>query len=178
MALVGLIVVGYALLHSMHPTESVMQKHIITLDLKDIPDGTIKEFVLPLSPSVYVLHRTADDLKNIDVLSNKVRDPDSLYSNQPAYTQNRYHSIKPEWFISYEYAPYRNFPVFFIEKQKTEEENSVIWSGGFIDPYEGSRFDKAGRVYLQSHPGETNLPIPEHGYISDTKVEVYVYKNR
>jgi len=43
------------------------------------------------------------------------------------------------------------------------------WHGGWFCPCHGSKFDLAARVYNGS-PAPTNLVIPPHKYLSDTKV--------
>jgi len=49
------------------------------------------------------------------------------------------------------------------------------WAGGFICPCHGSRFDMAGRVY-KSMPAPTNLIVPPHQYLSDTRILIGVDK--
>jgi ubiquinol-cytochrome c reductase iron-sulfur subunit len=47
------------------------------------------------------------------------------------------------------------------------------WPGGWFCPCHGSRFDLAARVFNGS-PAPTNLVIPPHKYLSDTKVIIGV----
>lgn len=46
---------------------------------------------------------------------------------------------------------------------------TVEWHGGFFCPCHGSKFDLAGRVY-KNVPAPTNLVIPQHGYLSDSRL--------
>ena len=43
------------------------------------------------------------------------------------------------------------------------------WQGGFLCPCHGSTFDLAGRVF-KNKPAPTNLEVPPHMYLSDTKL--------
>jgi ubiquinol-cytochrome c reductase iron-sulfur subunit len=43
------------------------------------------------------------------------------------------------------------------------------WLGGFFCPCHQSKFDLAGRVYA-GVPAPTNLPVPPHRYVTDTKI--------
>jgi ubiquinol-cytochrome c reductase iron-sulfur subunit len=43
------------------------------------------------------------------------------------------------------------------------------WTGGFYCPCHGSTFDGAGRVF-KNKPAPTNLEIPPHRYLSDTRI--------
>ena len=43
------------------------------------------------------------------------------------------------------------------------------WHGGFLCPCHGSTFDFAGRVF-KAKPAPTNLEVPPHVYLSDTRI--------
>ena len=43
------------------------------------------------------------------------------------------------------------------------------WLGGYLCPCHGSRFDLAARVF-KSQPAPTNLTVPPHQYLTDTKI--------
>ncbi|WP_395692742.1 Rieske 2Fe-2S domain-containing protein, partial [Piscinibacter sp.] len=46
---------------------------------------------------------------------------------------------------------------------------SPDWPGGFFCPCHGSTFDGAGRVF-RNKPAPTNLEIPPHRYLSETRL--------
>ena len=46
---------------------------------------------------------------------------------------------------------------------------TVEWRGGFYCACHASKFDLAGRVY-KNVPAPTNLVIPQHGYLSDSRL--------
>jgi ubiquinol-cytochrome c reductase iron-sulfur subunit len=56
-------------------------------------------------------------------------------------------------------------------KAGTEEGMQADWLGGFLCPCHGSTFDFAGRVY-KSKPAPTNLEVPPHVYLSDTRIMI------
>jgi ubiquinol-cytochrome c reductase iron-sulfur subunit len=43
------------------------------------------------------------------------------------------------------------------------------WRGGFYCPCHGSKFDLAGRVF-KNVPAPLNLEVPQHTYLSDTRL--------
>jgi ubiquinol-cytochrome c reductase iron-sulfur subunit len=45
------------------------------------------------------------------------------------------------------------------------------WLGGFLCPCHGSTFDFAGRVF-KAKPAPTNLEVPPHVYLSDTRIMI------
>ena len=45
------------------------------------------------------------------------------------------------------------------------------WNRGFYCPCRGSTFDFAGRVF-RNKPAPTNLEVPPHRYLSDTRLVV------
>ena len=56
-------------------------------------------------------------------------------------------------------------------KEDDSHDLGSDWKGGFFCPCHGSFFDLAGRVY-RSVPAPTNLVVPPHTYISDTRIVV------
>lgn len=112
---------------------------------------------------VWIIRRTPDMLKHLDEDRARLRDPDSLAAQQPAYAKNKYRSIKPEYLVlvgicthlgcSPKYKPF-------------EKELGPNWPGGFYCPCHGSTFDLAGRVF-KSVPAPINLEVPPYRYISE-----------
>ena len=51
----------------------------------------------------------------------------------------------------------------------TQPALGTDWPGGFFCPCHGSTFDLAGRVF-KNKPAPTNLEIPPHRYLSDTRL--------
>ena len=112
---------------------------------------------------VWIIRRTPDMLKHLDEDKTRLRDPDSLVTQQPTYAENKYRSIKPEYLVlvgicthlgcSPKYKPY-------------EKELGPDWPGGFYCPCHGSTFDLAGRVF-KGVPAPINLEVPPYRFISE-----------
>jgi ubiquinol-cytochrome c reductase iron-sulfur subunit len=51
------------------------------------------------SKPVWIVHRTPDMLEGLRKIDGRVADPNSERPMQPAYAQNEYRSIKPEWLV-------------------------------------------------------------------------------
>ncbi|WFE68879.1 ubiquinol-cytochrome c reductase iron-sulfur subunit [Thiomicrospira sp. R3] len=119
---------------------------------------------------VWVVRRTPDMLERLTELDSVVRDPMSDSSDQPDYAKNATRAIKPEFLVvvgicthlgcSPLYRPAVNSP-----------DMAANWRGGFFCPCHGSSFDLAGRVF-RSVPAPTNLEIPPHTYLTETRIRV------
>ncbi|WP_044407241.1 ubiquinol-cytochrome c reductase iron-sulfur subunit [Thiomicrospira microaerophila] len=119
---------------------------------------------------VWVVRRTPDMLSRLTELDSVVRDPMSESSEQPAYAKNATRAIKDEFLVvvgicthlgcSPLYRPAVNSP-----------DMAANWRGGFFCPCHGSSFDLAGRVF-RSVPAPTNLEIPPHNYLTETRIRI------
>ncbi len=164
----------FSFLKSLRPTDATIQRHFITIDLAEIPPGTARLIETTRGP-IYVVHRTKEDLSNLDKLAELVRDPSSTISRQPAYAQNAYRAITPEWFITFGFSSRRGLPVKYVEQLPPHYDQGVTFFGGFFDQYDGALFDKAGRVLHRGHPDESNLPVPEYRYVDAKTIEIYPF---
>ena len=54
-------------------------------------------------------------------------------------------------------------------RQTTRRRWAPDWTGGFLCPCHGSKFDLAGRVY-KGKPAPENLEVPKYTYLSDTRI--------
>ncbi len=117
---------------------------------------------------VWIVRRTEQNLKDLESLDDTLRDPDSEVEQQPPYCQNKMRSIKPEYLIAVGICTHLGCSPTF-RPEIAPADLGPEWKGGFFCPCHGSRFDLAGRVY-QGVPAPTNLVIPPHMYLSDTRV--------
>ena len=122
---------------------------------------------------VWIIRRTEQNLKDLTALNDNLRDPNSaIKDRQPGYATNEARSIKPEIAILVGICTHLGCsPTYRPELAPADLGDK--WRGGFFCPCHGSRFDMAGRVY-KNVPAPTNLEVPPHMYLSDTRVIIGV----
>jgi len=120
---------------------------------------------------VYIVRRTEEQLKNVESLADKLKDPDSAGSNQPAYVSGfERSSIKPEFGIFVGLCTHLGCAPKF-QPEVGPAPFDAEWLGCFFCPCHGSKFDLSGRVY-KGVPASANLEIPPHRYESDAIVVI------
>lgn len=116
---------------------------------------------------IAIFRRTASELEDLANTNGNLADPHSEASEQPLEAVNIFRSIKPEIMVLVPLCTHLGCNVSQIEKGTQSMPKD--WAGGFQCPCHGSNFDMAGRVY-KNMPAPTNLTIPPHKYISDSKI--------
>jgi ubiquinol-cytochrome c reductase iron-sulfur subunit len=122
---------------------------------------------------VYVMNRTAVQLDDLAKLDGKLKDPESLISEQPPYVHGRWRSIKPEILVMVGLCTHLGCAPKFHPEVGATDFGVDDWLGGFFCPCHGSMFDLAGRVY-SGVPASANLVIPPYSYESDTVIVIGV----
>lgn len=117
---------------------------------------------------VWILHRTEAMLVTLGRLDQQLVDPQSRQPQQPPCCRNVTRSIKPEYFVAVGICTHLGCVPSYVP-QPGAPELGGDWPGGFYCPCHGSKFDLAGRVY-KNVPAPTNLVIPPHQYIADTRL--------
>jgi len=117
---------------------------------------------------VWVVRRTAQNLKDLPGLDAQLLDPLSADNQQPDYCKNPYRSRKPEYWIAVGICTHLGCSPTF-RPEVAPPDMGPEWKGGFFCPCHGSRFDLAGRVY-KNVPAPKNLEIPPYQYVSDTLI--------
>ncbi len=117
---------------------------------------------------VWIVNRTKEQLGNLTKLDDKLADPKSDAQMQPEYAKNAARAIKPEIFIAVGICTHLGCSPTHRPDIGPADLGSD-WLGGFFCPCHGSKFDLSGRVY-KGVPAPTNLEIPPHKYLSDTRV--------
>jgi ubiquinol-cytochrome c reductase iron-sulfur subunit len=120
---------------------------------------------------VWILHRTPPMLQTLPAVVDKLTDPASRMPMQPEYAKNAVRSIKPEYLVLVGICTHLGCSP--TPKLQVGEASGLgaDWSGGFFCPCHGSKFDLAGRVY-KGVPAPSNLKVPPHTYLSDTRLVV------
>lgn len=119
---------------------------------------------------VWLIRRTPEMLASLPKVAPQLADPQSQKSEQPAYARNETRSIKPEVLVAVGICTHLGCSPTF-RKDVAPADLGADWLGGFFCPCHQSKFDLAGRVY-KGVPAPTNLVIPPHKYVADTKVVV------
>ncbi len=118
---------------------------------------------------IWVVRRTEKMLADLPSNEGNLRDPASeVAEQQPAYAQNPTRSIKPEFAVLIGICTHLGCSPTF-RPELAPADLGPDWKGGFFCPCHGSTFDLAGRVF-QSVPAPTNLVVPPHRYMSDTRI--------
>ncbi len=114
---------------------------------------------------VYVVNRTDAQLEMLPNMNERLKDPDSLASVQPAYIEGVDRAIRPNLLVIVGLCTHLGCaPKFRPEVGAADLSTSgQQWEGGFFCPCHGSKFDLSGRVY-SGVPASTNLEVPPHTF--------------
>jgi len=144
----------------------------VEVDLGKIEPGMLLAVEWRGKP-VWVVNRTKEMLDLMGKHDDKLTDSASENaSQQPEYCKNPHRSIKPEYLVVVGICTHLGCSPLF-RKEVGPADLGADWPGGWFCPCHGSRFDLAARVFNGS-PAPTNLVIPPHKYLSDTKVLIGV----
>ena len=168
----GLVLASYPFLASLGPSARARALGApVEVDFSKLKPGQMLTVEWRGQP-VWVISRTPEMLAVLDKIADILVDPNSnVETQQPAYTRNLYRSIKPEIMVVIGICthlgcvPTEHFPVGEASRI------SADWPGGYFCHCHGSKFDLAGRVF-KNVPAPTNLVVPPHMFLSDTRVLV------
>jgi len=118
--------------------------------------------------SVIIIRRSEQVINMLSEVEDKLLDPKSEdATQQPAYALNQYRSINKEYLVLLSWCTHLGCSPTYTPEVRGD------WLGGFICPCHGSKFDMAGRVF-KSMPAPTNLIVPPHQYLSETRILIGV----
>ena len=121
---------------------------------------------------VCVVRRTPEMLKMVKADEERVADPASARSVQPAYAKNEFRSLKPEYLVLVGICTHLGCSP--VDRMAAEPQPFASdWHGGFYCPCHGSLFDLAGRVY-KNKPAPDNLTVPPYKFVDDTTIVIGV----
>jgi ubiquinol-cytochrome c reductase iron-sulfur subunit len=132
----------------------------VTVDLSKVEPGTLLRTEWRSKP-VWVLHRTQPMLTSVQRCDSIVADPQSDLPQQPNYCRNEYRSIRPEWLVVV--AICTHLGCVPLPELEAGGDNSLgnDCPGGLFCPCHGSKYDLAGRVFLNV-PAPLNLVVPPY----------------
>jgi ubiquinol-cytochrome c reductase iron-sulfur subunit len=139
----------------------------IEVDLSGIAPGTMISVEWQGKP-VWIVHRSPEMLEMLGKHDADLADPASEVPQQPEYCNNPTRSIKPEFLVVLGICTHLGCSPTFRPEVAPADLGST-WAGGWFCPCHGSRFDLAARVF-KGVPAPTNLIIPPHKYLSDTRL--------
>lgn len=144
----------------------------VEVDIGSIPPGVMMIVEWRGKP-VWVLNRTEEMLATLQPLDGKLADPDSNKDAMPlpGYCDKKTRSIKPNLLVVIGICTHLGCSPSQKFKKGTDEGMPADWPGGFLCPCHGSLFDLAARVY-KGMPAPTNLDVPPHMYLSDTRIMI------
>lgn len=122
---------------------------------------------------VYVVHRTAEMITNLDKVDGDLKDPDSAISKQPAYITSKERSIRPELLVIEGLCTHLGCAPKYRPEVGAADLGGDAWVGGFFCPCHGSKFDLAGRVY-SGVPASANLVVPPYSFESQSVLVIGV----
>ena len=140
-------------------------------DISKIEPGQ-KVAVLWRGSPVWIVNRTKAMLDTLPGLKDRLRDPDSLASDQPKYAQNIDRAIKPEWLVMIGICTHLGCSPEFVPEIKPEPFDPD-WKGGFFCPCHKSRYDISGRVF-QGVPAPLNMVVPPYKFVDDSHILIGV----
>lgn len=122
---------------------------------------------------VWIVRRTERMLATLPRVDDELADPESENSDQPKYAKNEARSIRPELLVLIGICTHLGCSPLAKLEPGAGSGLGADWPGGFFCPCHGSLFDLAGRVY-KNVPAPTNLVVPPHKYLSDTRILIGV----
>ena len=141
----------------------------VEADIGDLEVGE-RKIVKWRGRPVWILRRDDVAIDELHELDEEVKDPSSETEQQPFYARNEHRSQRPEYLIVLGICTHLGCSPVYARKGEGEvHQLGTDWKGGFFCPCHGSRFDLAGRVF-KGVPAPSNLVVPPHQYLSDTKV--------
>lgn len=167
---VATVATAIPLVASFAPSERALASGAaVEADISDLAPGAMKTVEWRGKP-VWIVRRTEEALADLATLDAQLVDPRSeVKSQQPAYAQNVSRSIKPEYLVAVGICTHLGCSPSAVAKGTANPGVGNNWKGGFFCPCHGSTFDSAGRVF-KNKPAPTNLEIPPHKYLSDSRL--------
>ncbi|MGV8898392.1 MAG: ubiquinol-cytochrome c reductase iron-sulfur subunit [Burkholderiaceae bacterium] len=169
----GLATAG-ALVSTFQPSERAKAAGApVEVDISTLNPGEMKVVAWRGKP-VWLLKRTPEMMAELPKIEDKLADPLSEKSytmDMPSYVDKHTRS-RPEHkeiLITVGICPHLGCSPNSKFQAGAQPSLPDDWAGGFLCPCHGSTFDLAGRVY-KNKPSPTNLDVPRHMYLSDTKI--------
>ena len=154
-AAVGAACAAWPFIAQMNPSADVLALSSTEVDISPVQVGqqiTVKWRGKP----VFIRHRTEQDIAEARAVPlEDLKDPQT----------DEERVERPEWLIMVGVCTHLGCVPL---GQKASEPRGE-W-GGWFCPCHGSHYDTAGRI--RKGPAPLNLPVPEHAFLTDTKIKI------
>ncbi|CAC9635437.1 ubiquinol-cytochrome c reductase iron-sulfur subunit [bacterium endosymbiont of Bathymodiolus sp. 5 South] len=145
----------------------------VEVDISKLGEGQLVRVLWRKQP-VWIFKRDKTTVSNLSTLNDILVDPNSLEtSQQPEYAKNPYRSINPDIAVIIGSCTHLGCSPTYRPELGAADLGGDAWKGGFYCPCHGSKFDLAGRVYIDV-PAPINLMIPPYHFVSDTLIQIGV----
>ena len=167
---VGVVGVAVPFLSSWQPSARAKAAGApVEADISKLEEGSMMTVEWRKQP-VWIVRRTAQNLKDLEVLSAEMTDPNSEVPQQPEYAKNLHRSRVEHKEVIVMVGICTHLGCSPTPRMEVAPADlGPDWKGGFFCPCHGSKFDLAGRVY-KGVPAPTNLVVPPYKYLSDTQI--------
>ena len=168
---VGMAAAAWPFIASMSPSDKAKGLGApVEVDITTLEPGAKVVFKWRGQP-VWVVNRSKEMMDGLAKVKDKLIDPDSKSSKQPAFAKNTFRATekRPEILVLVGLCTHLGCSPSDKLKALSDAETGPDWQGGFFCPCHGSRFDLAGRVYKGS-PAPINLPVPPYTFLSDKRI--------
>lgn len=170
-ACAGTLATAWPLVSSLAPSERAKAAgSSVEVSVDDIAAGDIKTVEWRGKP-VWIMRRTPEMLAGLAALDTGLADPASERNQQPDYARNATRSVRPELLVVTAICTHLGCSPNKVDAGSNNPSVPSDWAGGFFCPCHGSTFDLAGRVF-KNKPAPTNLEVPPHHYLSDSRVMI------
>ena len=172
---VGTLISVWPFASSMNPSASALAAGApVEVDVSKMEPGQLIQDIYRRKP-IWIIRRTPEMVKTLSELTPKLRDPNSEEeSQQPAFAQNEFRSIKEEYLVLYGICTHLGCSPEY-RPDPGAAGLGANWLGGFYCACHGSRFDLAGRVY-KNMPANKNLEVPKYYFLSDGRILIGMTK--
>jgi ubiquinol-cytochrome c reductase iron-sulfur subunit len=154
---------------SLAPSERALASNApVEVDIGDIPPGGMKTVEWRGKP-VWILRRTPEMLASLKGLEGRLADPESQLDGLPEALRNEGRSRVPDVLVAIGICTHLGCSPTLMPAGSGNASVGDDWPGGFFCPCHGSTFDLSGRVF-KDKPAPTNLVIPPHRYLSETRI--------
>lgn len=167
---VGLVAAAIPFVETLTPSEAARAAAgPVDVDVATLAPGQLRTVEWRGKP-VWLMRRTDEIVRALQANDDRLADPMSRHSIQPASCVNATRSERADLFVAVGICTHLGCsPRLVMNDPALQAELRA--PGGFVCPCHGSRFDLAGRV-VKNVPAPTNLDIPDYRFTSATALRI------